>query len=74
MGPNLMPISEYITNSVAPSTMAGYQSAWFMWLSFLSSAQEPMGSFSESLVLLFLQSLFLRNYSWSYVQKTLAGV
>lgn len=54
MGSGLKPISEYIRNSVAPSTLAGYQSAWLLWLSFLNSIREPAGSFSENLVLLFL--------------------
>lgn len=74
MGPGLRPISDYIINSVAPSTWAGYQSAWFLYLKFLNLIHEPMGSFSESLILQFLSFLFAQRYSWSYVQKTLSGI
>lgn len=74
MGPSLGSISEYIKNLVAPSTWAGYQLAWFLWLSFLNSIQEPTGSFSEGLILLFLDYLFIKKYSMSYVQKTLSGI
>lgn len=74
MGSDLRPISEYIENSIAPSTLAGYQSAWLFWLSFLNSIRAPAGSFLESLVLLFLNGLFEKGYSWSYVQRTLSGI
>lgn len=67
MGSYLVLITDSIKNSLAPTTWPRYQSAWLLWLSFLNSLQEPSDSFSEGFVLLLLNFLFCKHYSWAYV-------
>lgn len=72
MGSDL--ISQNIKNSVAPSTWKNYTSSWLLWSNFLLALNVTVSEYSESIVLLFLQSLIQKKYSWSHICKTLSGI
>lgn len=74
LGLDLTLIEDNIINSVASATMAGYRSAWFLWLTFLDSLSEKHCAFSEKLIILLLNHLFLQIYSWPHVNKVMSGI
>lgn len=63
-----------IRQSVAPHTWVDYSTAWRRWVSFTGSAGFAWDVPSESAILSFLISLMDRQFSYSYIAKTLAGV
>lgn len=69
MEAHLNQVMANVQNSIAPSTMAGYQSAWWLWVSFLKAYGVSTDFVSEGLILLFLDSLFNKDYLWSHVNN-----
>lgn len=57
-----------IKKSVAPSTFA----AWLQWLSYLTSNDKLPSTFSEYLLLSFLNILMSQSLSWAHINKNLA--
>lgn len=74
METNLKKVLMNVQHSIAPSTMVGYQAAWWLWSSFLQEQCVADTSVSEGLALLFLSKLFSKNFSWSHVNKVFSGV
>lgn len=67
-------MSANIQRSIAKSTWLSYMSSWMLQLSFLGANDLDLSSFSEQIVLLFLNSLMAKCYSWSHINTILAGV
>lgn len=74
VGVDLTPVWDVIRQSVAPHTWVDYSTAWRRWVSFTGSAGFAWDAPSESAILAFLVTLMDRQFSYSYIAKTLAGV
>lgn len=72
MGTNL--VDEYIKHSLAKSTWKSYIASWMSWKVFLRNNNLKEDAVSEQIVLLFLNQLMSKEYSWAHINKTLAGV
>lgn len=74
METNLKKVLINVQHSIAPSTMVGYQPAWWLWSSFLQEHVVADTLVSEGIALLFLNKVFSKNFSWSHVNKVFSRV